>query len=178
MLSRRQVVELCALCAQCALAPSAAPAAAQQESRSATIPVSLRVLARTTFDGGMFPGASAVAWPAALSRATPATPVYTRMSYDVITRVVVAGSPLRGPGGVVLAARLDCSFDGSAAGGGGEPFDCASGGLARVEDGWRTTGTRGNPVAVLAAMRALDTVGAPSGRYTGRVVVTGTSPAY
>ncbi|HUQ46452.1 MAG TPA: hypothetical protein VM033_07365 [Gemmatimonadaceae bacterium] len=175
MQSRRQVVELCALCA---LAPSAAPVAAQQETRSATLPVSLRVLARTTFDGGMFPRAAAVALPAALSHATPEASVYTRMSHDVITRVVVTGAPLRGPGGVVVAARLDCSFEGSAAVSGREPFDCAGGGLARVEDGWRGKRTRADPVAVLAAMRALDTVSAPLGMYASRVVVTATSPAY
>ena len=175
MSTRRQVVELCALCV---LALSAAPAAAQQESRSATVPVSLRVLARTTFDGGVLQRAAAVASPAGASRAEPTAGVYARMGYDVITRVVVSGSPLEGPGGTVVPVRLACSFEGSAAGSAGEPFDCAGGRLARVEEAWRRAGTRANPVAVLAAVRALDTASAPLGSYTGRVVVTATSPAY
>lgn len=180
MSTRRQVVESCALCvlALSALALSAAPAAAQQESRSTIVPVSLRVQAQTTFDGGVSQRAAAVASPAGASRAEPTAGVYARMGYDVITRVVVSGSPLQGPGGTVVPVRLACSLEGSASGSAGEPFDCGGGLLARVEERWRRTGTRVTPVAVLAAVHALDTVSVPLGRYTGRVVVTATSPAY
>jgi hypothetical protein len=149
-------------------------AGAQQQSQSAAVSVSLRVLpkagfeqgARTQFDAGLVAGEAL--------RVAPMAGVRARMTYDVNTRVRVAGTVLRGPGGAIAEVRFVCAFGDGMTVSAAQPFDCADGVLARLEDARTTT----IPLAVGAELSAQETLVLPPGLYRGLVTLIATHPAY
>jgi hypothetical protein len=149
-------------------------AAAQQQSRSATVSVSVRVLPQASFEGGTEHRFSADLVPGEALHVDPADGVRTRMTYNAATRVVVSGTPLRGPGGATIEVRFVCAFGGGMTVSAAEPFDCVAGLLAELE-GASTTRI---PLAIGAELSAGETVGMPPGLYTGLVTLTATHPAY
>ena len=161
-----------ALIAPLLLAPR--PVEAQQHSRSATVPMSLRVLARASFEGGTEHPLSAQIVGGEALRVQPADGVRTRMTYNAPTRVVVAGSRLVGPGGASVAVRYVCAIGTALSVSAAEPFDCASGTLAVLVDGRAST----VPLGVGAELTARETTGLPSGVYAGRVTLTAVHPAH
>ncbi len=152
----------------------ASPAVAQQQSRSATVAMSLRVLPQASFDGGAGDRVSAAVEPGDPARIDPVSGGRTRMTFNAATQVVVSGSPLRGPGGASVHVRFVCAFGGGMSVSAAEPFDCVNGLVAELE-GARTTSI---PLAVGVELSGLDTRDLPPGLYTGRVTLTATNPAY
>ena len=147
---------------------------AQQHSRSATVTMSLRVLARASFEGGTEHPLSAQIVGGEALRVGPTDGVRTRMTYNAPTRVVVAGSPLKGPGGASVAVRYVCAIGTGLSLSAAEPFDCVGGTVAVLQSGQTST----VPIAVGAHVTARETVGIPSGFYAGRVTLTAVLPAY
>lgn len=162
----------CSLIAPLLLTPRAIEA--QQHSRSATVTMSLRVLARASFEGGTEHPLSAVIVGGEALRVEPTDGVQTRMTYNAPTRVVVAGSPLVGPGGASVTVRYLCAIGTGLSVSASEPFDCVGGTLAVLRSGWTST----VPIAVGAQLLARETVNLPSGLYAGRVTLTAVHPAY
>lgn len=147
---------------------------AQQHSRSATVTMSLRVLARASFEGGTEHPLTAQIVGGEALRVEPADGVRTRMTYNAPTRVVVAGSRLVGPGGASIAVRYVCAIGTGMSVSAADPFDCASGTLALLVDGRMST----VPLAVGAELTARETAGLPSGLYSGRVTLTAAQSTY
>lgn len=147
---------------------------AQQHFRSATVTTSVRVLARASFEGGTEHSLSAVIGGGEALRVEPTEGVRTRMMYNATTRVVVAGSPLRGPGGASVAVRYVCAIGTTLSLSAAEPFDCVGGTVAVLRSGQTSTVA----IAVGAHVTARETVGIPSGFYAGRVTLTAVLPAY
>lgn len=147
---------------------------AQQHSRSATVTMSLRVLARASFEGGTEHPLSAVIVGGEALRVEPSDGVQTRMTYNAPTRVAVAGSRLMGPGGASVTVRFVCAIGSGLSVSAAEPFDCVGGTLAVLQSGRTST----VPIAVGAHLLARETVDLPSGLYAGRVTLTAVYPAY
>ncbi len=154
------------------LAPRAIEA--QQQVRSATVTTSVRVLARASFDGETEHSLSAVIVGGQALRVEPTDGVQTRLTYNASTRVVVTGSPLRGPGGASVAVRYVCAIGTALSLSAAESFDCGSGTVAVLRRGRTAT----VPIAVGAQLAARETVGVPLGLYAGRVTLTAVLPAY
>ena len=157
-----------------ALVVCAASAPAQPTSASASVALTLRVLPVASFEGGAEHPFSAELVPGEPLRVDPSAGVRTRMTYNAVTRVVVSGTPLTGPGGVTVHVRFVCAFGGGTTVSAAEPFDCIGGLLAGL-DGSRTTTV---PLAVGAELSGLETLHVPPGLYTGRVTLTATYPGY
>jgi len=154
----------------------AARAAAQRpsQSQSATVAVSLRVLPQASFERATDEPFSAPLLPGQAVRIEPSSGVRTRLTYNAATRVVVSGTPLRGPGGAVVQVRFVCAFGGGLSVSAAEPFDCVDGLVAELE-GARTTTI---PLAIGATLSATQTLDVPPGLYTGRVTLTATNAGY
>ena len=167
-----RLVVRCSLIAPLVLTPRALEA--QQHSRSATVAMSLRVLASASFEGGTKHPLSAVIVGGEALRVEPAEGVQTRMTYNAPTRVVVSGSPLVGPSGASIFVRYVCAIGTGLSVSAAEPFDCVGGALAVLQSGRTST----LPIAVGAQLTARETVGLPSGLYAGRVTLTAVYPAY
>lgn len=147
---------------------------AQQQSSSASVRMSVRVLPAASFEEGSEQRISGVILGGMAPRVEPFDGVQTRMRYDVPTRVVVAGSPLVGPDGARVTVRFVCAIGTRVSVPGAEPFDCVGGTLA-VLNGALTSAV---PIAVAAQLSAQETAGLPAGLYAGRVTVTAVHPAY
>ena len=141
---------------------------AQQHSRSASVAMSLRVLPSASFDGGSGYALSAVMVGGVALRVDPSNGVHTRMTYNVPTRVDVAGSPLVGPDGASVTVRFLCSIGTRVSVSAAEPFDCGGGTMAALQSG----PTSSVPIAVGVQLLARDTAGLPAGLYAGRVTLT------
>ena len=157
-----------------ALTLSGALAGAQQNTQSATVAVSLRVLPQASFEGGAQQRFSAGLVPGEPLHVHPAAGVRTRITYDATTKVIVTGTSLRGPGGPTIHVRYVCEFGGGTTATVAAGFDCA-GGLVAGRDGARTTSL---PLAVGAELSGVESLDVPPGLYTGRVTLTATHPAY
>jgi len=147
---------------------------AQQHSRSGSVTMSLRVLPSASFEGGSGHPLSAVIVGGVAPRVDPSDRVHTRMTYNVPTRVVVAGSPLMGPGGARVTARFVCAIGTRVSVSAAEPFDCVGGTLAVLQSGRTST----VPIAVGAQLPAQDAAGLPAGLYAVRVTLTAVHPAH
>jgi hypothetical protein len=152
---------------------SSVGAQAPGQTQTATVAVSLRVLPQAAFDGSG-DGVSAALVPGQAWRIPPSAGARTRIVYTAATQVVVAGTPLVGPGGVALRVRFTCSFGGGMTVSAAEPFDCVHG-IVAGRDGARLSSM---PLAIGAELGAGEVVGLPAGLYAGRVTLTATQPAY
>lgn len=147
---------------------------AQQHSGSASVTMSLRVIPSASFEGGSGAPLSAVVVGGVALRVDPSDGVHTRMTYNVPTRVVVAGPPLVGPDGASITVRFVCAIGSRVSVSAAAPFDCGGGTLAVLHRGRTST----VPIAVGARLTAQDTAGLPAGLYAGRVTLTAVYPAH
>lgn len=148
--------------------------AAQQYSKSTTVRMSVRVLTNASFESGTERPLSTVIVGGASLGVDPIDGVQTRMTFNAPTRVVVAGSPLVGPGGAIVAVRYICAIGAGFSVSVSDRFDCESGTLAMLRRG----GTTAVPIAVGAQLAACETLGLRPGVYAGRVTLTAVHPAY
>lgn len=154
------------------LAPRAV--AAQQYSKSTTVRMSVRVLTSASFEGGTARRLSTVIVGGESLGVDPIEGVRTRMTFNAPTRVIVAGSPLVGPGGAIVAVRYVCAIGARFSVSVSDSFVCESGTLAMRRPG----GTTAVPIAVGAQLAAWETLGMRPGVYAGRVTLTAIQPAY
>ncbi len=147
---------------------------AQQYSTSTTVGMSLRVLTRASFEGGTQRPVSTVIVGGESLGVDPIDGVQTRMTFNAPTRVIVAGSPLVGPGGAIVAVRYVCAIGAGFSVSVSALFDCEGGTLAMHQRG----GTSAVPIAVGAQLSARETLGMRPGVYAGRVTLTAVHPAY
>lgn len=147
---------------------------AQQHSSNTTVTMSLRVLARASFDGGAEHPLSAAIIAGRALRVEPTDGVRTRMTFNAPTRVAAIGSPLVGPAGARVSVRYVCAIGAGHSVSAAERFDCADGSLAVLHSGRLSS----VPIAVGVQLTAQETVGLPSGLYAGRVTLTAIQPAY
>ena len=148
--------------------------AAQQYSESTTVGTSLRVLTHASFEGGTERPLSTVIVGGESLRVDPTDGVQARMTFNALTRVVVAGSPLVGPGGAIVAVRYVCAIGVGFPVSASESFDCEGGTLAMLRRG----GTAAVPIAVGAQLAARETLALRPGVYAGRVTLTAVHFAY
>lgn len=175
MPSRHPIVALLVFLALTVASPSAV---AQRVSRSASIPVSLRVLSHTSFEAVVPRAATVVESSMHAVGAALAGQLHTRRIDDAAARIVVSGSLLGGTAGPIVSTRVVCALEGRARGAATEPSYCVRGLLARAGG----TETGAVPIAVLIEVRAevhvLEGDGVPVGTYGGRVILTAMLPAY
>lgn len=148
--------------------------AAQQYSTSTTLGMSLRVLPHASFKGGTERPLSTVIVGGESLDVHPMDGVQTRVTFNAPTHVTVTGSPLVGPGGVIVAVRYVCAIGAGFSMSISDSFDCASVTLATP----RRRGTAAMPIAVGAQLAARETLGMRPGVYAGRVTLTAVDPAY
>ncbi|MDB4885385.1 MAG: hypothetical protein JWN79_823 [Gemmatimonadetes bacterium] len=156
-----------------ALLALAAPASAQRLSESATIQVSLRVLAHVSFEGGTTHALAMAVRPGVAATVTPAEGVRTAMSYNAVTRVTVTSTVLHGPDGATLTPRLLCAHGAPGSRTLAGEFDCAAGFVAELA-GERATTTA---LGVGATLDPAAARGAPAGLYAGQITLTAFLPA-
>lgn len=148
----------------------------EAQTRSATIAVTLRVLARAAFDevpdADMAGALSATVARGERLRVAPAQGVGTRLVHDAATRVEISASAPVGPGGARLEVRYLCAFGDGLSVSATDPFDCAGAHVARP-----APGRAGIQIGVGADVAA-PTAGLPPGLYTGRVTLTAVHPGY
>ena len=145
---------------------------AQQQTRTASVAVSLRVLPRASFEGGADRPFSVDVVPGEVVEIAPSAGVRTQMSYSAPVRVHVSGGELVGPDGAVWPVRLVCSFGAAKTVSGSERIDCADG---VVTDGARLGSI---PLAVGVELSGRTTRGMGPGMYVGRVVMTASHSTY
>lgn len=146
---------------------------AQHHSKSTIVGMSLRVLAKASFEVGTESPLLTVIVSGRSLGVNPMDGVQTRMIFNAPTRVIVAGSPLVGPGGTIVTVRYVCAI-GAGSESVSDSFDCTGGMLAERRRG----GTTSVPIGVGARLEAWETLRMRPGLYAGRVTLTAVHPAY